>query len=81
MKKIDLNRIRLEILDIAKIKLINVGWQDELLNSIEASSNFSKEQILSVFPEGYISILKFYLTKINDKMTKESTKINLSKMG
>ncbi len=79
-KENKLNNIRIDIVSVAKEHIILNGWNDNIVDFIVSKNKFRREVILALFPKGYKSILEFYLSILNDRMTKASQKINLSRM-
>ena len=80
MKKINLKTIRKKILNIAiKYAPIN-GWNYKLITLISNKSKFTEKEINALFPEGYKSILRFYLLESNVEFTKASKKLSLIRM-
>jgi len=73
----NLNKIRNEILSNAKDYIIKYGWNEEMFNKVAKNSKYDTAVVLSLFPEGYISLIQVYLDEINAKMTDESKKLNL----
>ena len=73
----NLNKIRNEILSDAKDYVIKYGWNEEILSKIAKNSKYDTAVVLSLFPEGYLSLIQVYLDEINTKMTDESKKLNL----
>ena len=73
----NLNKIRNEILSNAKDYIIKYGWNEEMFNKVAKNSKYDTAVVLSLFPEGYISLIQVYLDEINTKMTDESKKLNL----
>lgn len=80
MKKNNLNSIRKEILDVSKKYILKNGWNKNLFKSISKNTKYKYEEILSLFPDGHLSLLNFYLDQINIKMTKDAKSLNLSQM-
>ena len=73
----NLNKIRNEILSDAKDYVIKYGWNEEILSKIAINSKYDTAVVLSLFPEGYLSLIQVYLDEINAKMSDESKKLNL----
>ena len=76
----NLNKIRNEILNESKSYVIKYGWNEDLLIKISKKFKYDENNIYVLFPEGYISILQFYLDQINTTMTNESKKLNLIRL-
>ena len=77
LKKINLNKLRYQILLKAKEHVSKCGWNDKLFYNIAAKSKFKFSEIAVLFPEGYITLLEMYLDTVNNQMTEDSKKINL----
>ena len=73
----NLNKIRNEILSDAKDYVIKHGWNEEMFSKVAKNSKYDTAVVLSLFPEGYLSLIQVYLDEINTKMTDESKKLNL----
>ena len=73
----NLNKIRKEVLSDTKTYVIKYGWNEEMFSKVAKNSKYDTAVVLSLFPEGYISLIQVYLDEINAKMTKESKKLNL----
>jgi len=80
LKKINLNKLRYQILLEAKKHISKCGWNDKLFYIIEAESKFKYSEIDSLFPNGYIDLLEMYLGTVNNQMTENSKKINLIRL-
>ena len=80
MKKVNLNKLRYQILLKAKEHVSKCGWNDKLFYNIAAKSKFKFSEIAVLFPEGYITLLEMYLDTVNDQMTEDSKKINLIRL-
>ena len=78
LKKINLNKLRYQILLKAKEHISKCGWNDKLFYNIAAKSKFKFSEIAALFPEGYITLLEMYLDTVNNQMTEDSKKINLN---
>ena len=76
----NLNKIRNEILSESKSYVVKYGWNENLFNKVAKNSKFESAFILTLFPEGYISLVQLYLDEINTKMTQESKKLNLIRL-
>jgi len=79
-KKPKLHIQRLKILDESKKYIIRNGWNEDLFKLITKNSNYEYKDLTSLFPEGHLSLLEFFLNDLNDNMTHLSKKINLKKM-
>jgi ubiquinone biosynthesis protein COQ9 len=77
LKKVNLNKLRYQILLKAKEHVSKCGWNDKLFYNIAAKSKFKFSEIAVLFPEGYITLLEMYLDTVNNQMTEDSKKINL----
>ena len=73
----NLNKIRNEILSDTKAYVIKYGWNEEMFSKVAKNSKYDTAVVLSLFPEGYISLIQVYLNEINAKMTDKSKKLNL----
>ena len=76
----NLEKIRNNIMQEAKVNVIKYGWNENLLLNISRHSKYKHEEIKILFPDGYKEILQMYLNEINNRMTKESEKINLIRL-
>ena len=72
-----INQLRKKILDEAKDYVSINGWRDDMLINFAKSSNFKYEEIITLFPNGYKSLIQIALNEINKEMTKQSKKLNL----
>ena len=75
-----LNKIRNEILYEFKPYIIKYGWSEKVFGKFAKKSKYQESVVLSLFPNGYISLIQLYLDEINLKMTNESKKINLIRL-
>ena len=73
----NLKNIRKNIYKEAKLTARKYGWSENLFDNISKESSYTCKEIYDLFPEGYLSIVQIYLEEIDEKMTKESKKINL----
>ena len=80
MNKINLNFFRKEILNESKKYIVKDGWNENLLESISKKRKYKINEITALFPEGYLSLLKYYLKELNLQMTHSSKNLNLSQM-
>ena len=80
MKKNNLHLIRKKILDIAKVYIVKNGWNENLFKSISENSQFNIDEIISLFPKGYFSLLEFYLNELIHEMNSSAKKLNLIQM-
>ena len=80
MRKINLILKRKEILEISKKYIVRDGWNEDLFESISKNSKFNIKEILILFPEGYLSLLKFYLKELDTQMALNAKNINLIRM-
>ena len=76
----NLKKIRNQILQDAKPHVIKCGWNEKLFVNMVINSNFTLEEINTLFPKGYTTLISMYLKEINSKMTVESQKINLIRL-
>ena len=76
----NLNNIRNKILIEAKSYVPKYGWGKDMFSKVVKNSKYDSAIVLSLFPEGYISLMQLYLDEINIKMTEESKKINLIRL-
>ena len=61
MRTVNLNLKRKEIIEISKKYIVKDGWNEDLFESVSKNSKFKINEIKILFPEGYLSLLKFYL--------------------
>jgi len=80
LKKVNLSKLRYQILLEAKKHASNYGWNEKLFHNIGAESKFKYSEITSLFPEGYTTLLEMYLDTINEQMTNNSKKTNLIRL-
>lgn len=73
---IDLNKIRNLILREAKKQVVFYGWNENIFDNISNNSKFNIEEIITLFPNGYIPLMEMYIDTINDKMIKQAKKID-----
>ncbi len=78
--KTNIKKKRNDILNLAKKNLIPNGWNKNLVNLIAKEKKFSKSQIISLFPEGYKSILEFYISSTDQDMINQCKKLDLIRM-
>ena len=76
----NLKNIRKNIYKEAKLTARKYGWSENLFDNISKESSYTCKEIYDLFPEGYLSIVQIYLEEIDEKMTKESKKINLIRL-
>ena len=76
----NLIKVRDQIFQEAKPHIISNGWNEDLFNKISKFSKFNYNEINSLFPMGYVSMLEIYLEEINKKMTKSSKNLNLKNL-
>jgi ubiquinone biosynthesis protein COQ9 len=76
----NLKNIRKNIYKEAKITARKYGWSENLFDNMSNESSYTCKEIYDLFPEGYLSIVQMYLEEIDEKMTKESKKINLIRL-
>ena len=77
---IDLNKIRNSILLEAKKQVVFYGWNENIFDNIANNSKFNIEEIITLFPNGYIALIEMYIDTINDKMIKQSKKIDFYRL-
>ena len=80
LKKVNLNKLRYQILLEAKAHVSKCGWNDELFYNIASKSKFKLSEIAALFPEGHITLLEMYLDTVNKQMTEDSKKIYLIRL-
>ena len=80
MRKINLILKRKEILEISKKYIVRDGWNEDLFESVSKNSKFKINEIKILFPEGYLSLLKFYLKELDTHMVLNAKNINLIRM-
>ena len=80
MKKINLNELRRDLLKKSKKIILENGWNENLFYSISKNTKFKIEEINVLFPNGYKSLLRFYLKEINFQMTDNSKNLDLINM-
>jgi ubiquinone biosynthesis protein COQ9 len=78
--KMQLKKIRYEILQDIKKHVVKNGWSEDIFLDLENNHKFTYDEIKSLFPNGYKSILEIYLKEINLKMALEAKKINLIRL-
>jgi len=76
----NLKNIRKNIYKEAKLTARKYGWSENLFDNISNESSYTCKEIYDLFPEGYLSIVQMYLEEVDEKMTKESEKINLIRL-
>ena len=72
----NLNQKRKQIFNDVKNYVEVNGWNIEIFLNLK-NSNFDYNEIISLFPNGYLSTIQMYLDDINSKMALESKKLNL----
>ena len=80
MKKNNLYNLRKKIFISSKQTIINNGWNENLFIKIAKNSKFSLNELNILFPDGYSSLLSFYIKEINYKIFRKVKKLNLSKL-
>ena len=80
MKKNNFNKKRLDILNILKKNIIIDGWNENIFKKNKVIKKYTKREIVSLFPEGYTSLLKFYLSNADNEMVQGCQKLNLAKI-
>ena len=81
MIKNSLKNIRKKILYDSKKYIKENGWNDELLDKLSKENKYKLEEIMTLFPDGYKSLLKFYLDDLNLKMINSAKKINFKNIN
>jgi len=76
----NLNKIRNEILNETKPYVIKYGWNEEMFLKVAKNSKYETAVILTLFPEGYISLIQLYIDEVNIKMTDKSKNLNLIRL-
>ena len=79
-KNNNLNSKRLQCLKIAKTFAMKEGWNDNIFEYISKHSSFKLNEVKSIFPAGYKSLLELYLKTLDDDMTQASKKLNLIRL-
>ena len=80
MSKNNLNLKRRKVLNESKKYVVTNGWNESLFKSITKNKIFKIDEILILFPEGYLSLLKFYLKELNIDMTSSAINLDLTRM-
>ena len=80
MKKSNLNYLRFKIMNESKKDISFNGWNEDLINLIAKKNNYKKAELKILFPNGYRSILEFYLDNLNKELTKSCKKIDLLRL-
>ena len=80
MRTVNLNLKRKKIIEISKKYIVKDGWNEDLFESISKNSKFNIKEILILFPEGYLSLLKFYLKELDTRTALNAKNINLIRM-
>ncbi len=75
----NLNARRLKTLNLLKQIIIKNGWNDEIFNLVGKKNKFINE-IKILFPDGYKSLMEFYLRHLDNEMIKNTKKIELLRM-
>ena len=69
--------IRNQILKKAKPLIAERGWNENLFENIAKKSEYNFDELNALFPGGYLDLLNIFLDSLNDRMTRESKKIDL----
>ena len=77
MNELNLNSERSKILNISKKYIVKHGWNEKSFLQVCYHSTFTKEEIISLFPDKHISLLEFYLDSLNSQMTELSKNLDL----
>lgn len=80
MQKKNINNIKKNILEEAKKYIVSNGWNENLFNLISKNKKFKIDEINSIFPDNYISLLNFYLNELNSNFILKAKKLNLKNM-
>ena len=80
MSNINLNSMRKKILNESKKHIVKHGWNEKLFTLITKNNKFKIEEILALFPNGYLSLLEFYLQELNIQMTLSAKNLSLNQM-
>ena len=80
MSNTKLDSMRKKILTESKKHIVNQGWNENLFEIIKKNNKLIKDKIVVLFPEGYLSLLKFFLEEQNMKMTESAKKIDLKRL-
>ena len=80
MQKKNINNIKKNILEEAKKYIVSNGWNENLFNLISKNKKFKIDEINSIFPDNYISLLNFYLNELNINFILKAKKLNLKNM-
>ena len=80
MKKNKKNITKKIILEISKKYIFKHGWNKNLFTQISNDKKINIHNLNSLFPEGYISLLKFYLENLNKDFILRAKKLNLNNL-
>tara|TARA_Y100000590_G_scaffold468786_1_gene653111 strand:- start:2339 stop:2968 length:630 start_codon:yes stop_codon:yes gene_type:complete len=80
MKKNNLYKKRSKILTCAKSIIKFDGWNDKLILSISDNLKVPSENILILFPKGYLDLLKFYISEEEERFIQSINKLNFNNM-
>lgn len=72
--------IKKNILKESKKYIPTHGWNDNLFTLISSNNKYKISTLNSLFPSGYISLLKFYLEEMNKSFLLKAKKLNLGNM-
>ena len=69
MKKNNLETKRTEIFKISIQYIQDNGWNKNLFKLVSNNSEYSYDEILALFPNYHIDLLKFYFNQLNEEMS------------
>ena len=69
-----LKKIRNQIFIEAKKYAKKNGWNKDIFSKLR---HYNYDEMITVFPNGYLSLIQLYLDEINYEMTSESKKLDL----
>ena len=76
MKKNSLDKKRKEIFELSKKYIQKNGWNKNLLKVVSNNCNYNYDEIISLFPNYQIDLLKFYFNQLNDVMSFSYNNLN-----
>jgi len=71
MKRIKINALykrRLELLNLSKDIVAKYGWNESLFKKISSHKKISHDELIILFPDGYIEMLKLSLDYLNHEL-------------
>ena len=80
MNKNNLDLIRKNILNKSKKYVLRCGWNENLFKTVSNKNKLKNHEILALFPDGYLSLLEFYLKELNTEMTENAKNLDLIRM-